>query len=175
MKISATAVVLAALTSATCRPELPLPRPGDDVRRDESPSHPGQHPANHLCAGLDGHDSAARLVYKYVDEAAAPSDSQAIRFTDKNPAHYEEDHFISLELGGNPRDENNLWPEMWGTPGTPLTSRGSFPSSIVGAKAKDQVEKALNTAICDGTMTLQEAQHIISTDWFKYYRDHVLK
>ena len=28
---------------------------------------------------------------------------------------------------------------------------------------------------CHGTMTLQEAQHIIATDWFKYYRDHVLK
>ena len=42
---------------------------------------------------------------------------QAVRFTDKNPAHYEEDHFISLELGGNPGDPKNLWPEMWGTPG----------------------------------------------------------
>jgi hypothetical protein len=33
----------------------------------------------------------------------------------------------------------------------------------------------LNAAVCTGTMTLQEAQHIISTDWFKYYRDHGLK
>jgi hypothetical protein len=37
------------------------------------------------------------------------------------------------------------------------------------------VENALNTAVFTGTMTLQEAQHIISTDWFEYYRDHVLK
>jgi len=100
---------------------------------------------------------------------------QAARFADKNPAHYEEDHFISLELGGNPRDAKNLWPEMWGTPGTPLTSRGPFPPSLVGAKAKDKTETALNTAVCNGTMTLQEAQRIIKTDWFKYYRDHVLK
>ena len=34
---------------------------------------------------------------------------QAVRYTDKNQAHYEEDHFISLELGGNPRDAKNLW------------------------------------------------------------------
>ena len=61
------------------------------------------------------------------------------------------------------------------TPATPLTSRGPFPTSIVGAKAKDRVENALNTAVCSGTMTLQEAQHTIATDWFKYYRDHVLK
>jgi hypothetical protein len=100
---------------------------------------------------------------------------QAVRFTDKNPVHYEEDHFISLELGGNPRDAKNLWPEMWGTPGTPLTSRGPFPASLVGAKAKDKTETALNTAVCNGTLTLQEAQQIIKTDWFKYYRDHVLK
>ena len=100
---------------------------------------------------------------------------QGVRFADKNPAHYEEDHFMSLELGGSPGDAKNLWPEMWGTPGTPLTSRGPFPSSIVGAKAKDQTEKALNTAICNGTMSLQEAQQIIARDWFKYYRDHALK
>jgi len=100
---------------------------------------------------------------------------QAVRFTDKNFAHYEEDHFISLELGGNPRDAKNLWPEMWGTPGTPLTSHGPFPRSLVGAKAKDNTEKALNTAVCNGTITFQEAQHIVATDWFKYYLDHVLK
>lgn len=100
---------------------------------------------------------------------------QAARYTDKNSAHYEEDHFISLELGGHPRDPKNLWPEMWGTPNQPLTHSGPFPPSIVGAKSKDKVEDALKTAVCNGTMTLQEAQRIITTDWFKYYRDHVLK
>ena len=29
-------------------------------------------------------------------------------------------------------------------------------------------------AVCNGTLTLSEAQHIIATDWFQYYRDHVL-
>jgi hypothetical protein len=64
---------------------------------------------------------------------------------------------------------------MWGTPGTPLTSRGPFPSHLVGAKTKDRVKDALHKAVCDGTLTLQEAQQIIVTDWFKYYRDSVLK
>jgi hypothetical protein len=36
--------------------------------------------------------------------------------TDRNPTHYEEDHFISLELGGHPRDPRNLWPERWAPP-----------------------------------------------------------
>jgi hypothetical protein len=94
---------------------------------------------------------------------------------DQTPSHYEEDHFISLELGGHPRDPKNLWPEMWGTPATPLTSRGPFPSHLVGAKSKDAVENALHKEVCAGTLTLDEAQRIIVTDWFKYYRDNVLK
>jgi len=48
------------------------------------------------------------------------------KFTDKTPSHYE-DHFIALELGGHPHDPKNLWPEMWGTPATPLTSKGRSP------------------------------------------------
>jgi hypothetical protein len=65
-------------------------------------------------------------------------------------AHYEEDHFISLELGGHPRDPKNLWPEMWGTPGTPLTERGPFPSHLVGAQTKDHVERALKCSRRNG-------------------------
>lgn len=56
-----------------------------------------------------------------------------------------------------------------------MTARRPFAPSLVSAKAKDQTEKGVNTAVCSGTMMLQGAQHIISTDWFKYYRDHVLK
>src|SRR5947209_7059283 len=32
----------------------------------------------------------------------------APRYNDKDPTHYEEDHFISLELGGNRRDPKHL-------------------------------------------------------------------
>ena len=99
----------------------------------------------------------------------------AMKTKDKTPGHYEEDHFISLELGGHPRDPKNLWPERWGTPANPLTAHGPFPSEIVGAKTKDKVENALHKAVCAGDLTLKEAQAIIATDWFKYYRDYVLK
>ena len=99
----------------------------------------------------------------------------APRYKDKTPSHYEEDHLVSLELGGHPRDPKNLWPEMWGTPGQPLTSKGPFPNHLVGAKAKDAVENQLHKEVCAGTLTLEEAQRIIATDWFEYYRDHVMK
>jgi len=99
----------------------------------------------------------------------------AARYVDKTPSHYEEDHLISLELGGNPRDPKNLWPEMWGTLAQPLTSRGPFPTELVGAKAKDAVENALHREVCTGTLALQAAQAIIATDWFKYYKETILK
>jgi len=99
---------------------------------------------------------------------------QLAHATDKTPAHYEEDRFISLELGGHPRDPRNLWPERCGTPAHPLTSRGPFPSYLVGAKSKDATENALHRELCAGTLALREAQWIIATDWFKYYRERVL-
>jgi hypothetical protein len=95
--------------------------------------------------------------------------------TDRNPSHFEEDHFISLELGGHPHDPRNLWPERWGTPDHPLTAQGPFPSHLVGAKNKDAVENALHREVCAGRMTLREAQWVISQDWFKYFRERVLR
>jgi hypothetical protein len=60
-------------------------------------------------------------------------------------ADYQEDHLISLELGGHPTDPRNLWPE-------PLPR----------AEEVDRVENDLNTAICSGRLTLAEAQRRIS-------------
>jgi len=62
---------------------------------------------------------------------------------------YEEDHLIPLSLGGHPNDPRNLWPEA--------------PPSPNG---KDKVEDELHKKVCSGQMTLQEAQRIISTDWW---------
>ena len=70
-------------------------------------------------------------------------------------ADYEEDHFISLELGGSPTDPRNLWPEPYG------------PKP--GAKEKDVVENYLHRQVCTADMTLVEAQKAITTDWFSIY------
>jgi hypothetical protein len=70
-------------------------------------------------------------------------------------ADYEEDHLIGLELGGDPRDPRNLWPEPYD------------PSP--GAKQKDIVEKYLHNQVCAGAMTLQDAQYAIVTDWYRVY------
>lgn len=67
----------------------------------------------------------------------------------------EVDHLISLELGGS-NDIKNLWPE-------PYEPRP-------GAYEKDKVENYLHRQVCDGAMSLQDAQKQIATDWFSVYQ-----
>ena len=68
---------------------------------------------------------------------------------------YEEDHLISLELGGHPTDARNLWPEPY--------------SPKPGAREKDVVERYLHRQVCQGVLPLSEAQQQIATDWYKVY------
>lgn len=68
---------------------------------------------------------------------------------------YEEDHFIPLELGGDPTDPRNLWPEPY--------------NLHPGAREKDIVENYLHKQVCSGAMTIKKAQHLIVTDWYRLY------
>lgn len=61
---------------------------------------------------------------------------------------HEEDHLISLQLGGSPDDPRNLWPEPGATP-----------------NQKDDIERKLRRAICNRVISLEAAQVKISTDW----------
>jgi hypothetical protein len=79
-------------------------------------------------------------------------------YQDASPKDYEEDHLIPLELGGNPTDERNLWPEPY---------FASIPDG--GAHAKDRVESYLHRQVCSGEISLAGAQHLISSDWYRVY------
>jgi hypothetical protein len=68
---------------------------------------------------------------------------------------YEVDHLISLELGGS-NDIANLWPE-------PADPRPGFHE-------KDKVENYLHDQVCNGSMSLQDAQYKIANDWFTVYK-----
>jgi len=81
-------------------------------------------------------------------------------FNDTNLADYEEDHFLPLELGGNPKDQKNLWPEPYNT---------QVNGQRMGAHEKDRVENLLKKQVCAGTITLKEAQDQIVSDWYKVY------
>jgi hypothetical protein len=78
---------------------------------------------------------------------------------DLNTADYEEDHLISLEIGGSPASELNLWPEPYHTPD--------------GARVKDVIENKLHAMVCAGALTLATAQHAIATNWWSAYLNYV--
>ena len=61
-----------------------------------------------------------------------------------SPSEYEEDHFIPLELGGAPRNPENLWPE---------------PHSQ--SKLSDPLETQLQRKVCKHLMTLKKARATI--------------
>lgn len=77
-----------------------------------------------------------------------------------NPSEYEEDHIISLELGGHPSDPKNLWPQAWG---------GDW-----GAHRKDVLETHLKHQVCKGVITLSEAQGAIANDWIAAYKKYIV-
>jgi len=57
------------------------------------------------------------------------------------PSQYQEDHLVSLELGGHPTDPRNLWPEP-------------YPR----AAEVDRIENELNAKVCSGSLSLAAAQ-----------------
>jgi hypothetical protein len=69
-------------------------------------------------------------------------------YTDTKKIDYEEDHLISLELGGSPTDPKNLWPEPGASP-----------------NPKDKIENLCHEKVCSGQITLSDAQREIATNW----------
>ena len=57
------------------------------------------------------------------------------------PVDYQEDHFVSLELGGAPTDPKNLWPE-----------RRPRADNV------DTIENDLNAKVCSGEISLADGQ-----------------
>jgi len=66
-------------------------------------------------------------------------------------SQYQEDHLISLELGGAPTDPRNLWPEP-------------YPR----AATVDEIENELNAQVCSGALSLAAAQR---KEWDLKHRD----
>jgi len=75
--------------------------------------------------------------------------------TSHTTGQYEVDHLVSLELGGS-NDISNLWPEA--------------ASPKPGFHEKDKVENYLNSQVCSGAISLQQAQVEISTNWLGVYQ-----
>ncbi len=82
-------------------------------------------------------------------------------YRNKRLGSYEEDHLISLQLGGDPRDPHNLWPQAY--------------AGKCGARVKDVIETKLKRLVCarKPPLTLVEAQQMISRDWVGAYSQYV--
>lgn len=83
-----------------------------------------------------------RTVRPPVDYTNALKRTQMRAYREHGPpSAYQEDHLISLELGGAPADSRNLWPEP-------------YPR----AAEVDRIENDLNAKVCSGRLTLRDAQ-----------------
>jgi hypothetical protein len=71
------------------------------------------------------------------------------------PHGCEVDHLISLDLGGANAIEN-LWPQ-------PFDGKWN-------AHVKDRLELRLHKEICDGKITMNQAQEGIRSNWIKAYK-----
>ena len=78
---------------------------------------------------------------------------------DVSTSDYEEDHLISLELGGSPASPLNLWPEPYNVTG--------------GARVKDPVENKLHSLVCSNVLPLAVAQSAIASNWWTAYETYV--
>ena len=76
---------------------------------------------------------------------------------------YEVDHIISLELGGT-NDLDNLFPQPY-----EAYLSVNHVNMRMGAHEKDKVENDLHRKVCQGKMSLHQAQDIIVNDWVTYY------
>jgi hypothetical protein len=82
-------------------------------------------------------------------------------YADTNMRNYEEDHLVSLELGGAPDDPKNLWPQP------------HYVSNGWGSIAKDKLENRMRELVCSRQIGLQQAQHEIATNWINAYQKYI--
>lgn len=103
-----------------------------------------------ICAKpVKGHPSWIELQRPPTSYTSRLRDMQMIQYGMTGPTSgVREDHLISLELGGAPRDPNNL-----------------YPQTVADSLVKDREENSLHAAVCSGSMSLADAQRSIVTDW----------
>ena len=115
-------------------------RPGElaaHPRCAQSRRHASDDRRDDLPPGLDAHDPATGVVHERPEAHRAP----CLRAARSARRAFQEDHLISLELGGHPTDPSNLWPEP-------------YPR----AADVDRIENELNAKVCGGQLSLAEAQ-----------------
>lgn len=99
---------------------------------------------------VSGYSAKIRPTSNYTNRIKLKQ-LQDNKYTIKDRAIYELDHFVPLSIGGHPTDERNLWAEP---------RFGTF-----NAGDKDVVESGVHRDLCKGKLSLIQAQNIFLGDW----------
>ncbi len=158
--------VLLLLTFAGCRNKPP------ENTRSEERSRPARKSAQLEAGSLpDTSVTPGATLDVTKDDICTPGYSKKVRDVPVSvkrqvyaeykieyvPHMYEVDHLISLELGGS-NSIRNLWPESY--------------NLYWNAHVKDALENRLHSLVCDGSLSLNDAQKAISTNWIATYKSH---
>ena len=96
----------------------------------------------------------------------------------KGNIKYENDHHISIEIGGSDNDINNHWPQRYEN--EQKLKAGKLSDDELGAHAKDKVENWFHQRVCktwagtagpDEVLSLADAQRMIATNWVAAYHE----
>jgi len=136
--------------------------PGEpDPVLDARCAQPGRHPGDigsTIC--VSGWTATIRPPSSYTGALKIEQIAQ-YGYTDTSTSDYEEDHLISLELGGAPTDPRNLWPEPYnGQPLRRATDRRAH---------QRRLETKLKNEVCSGAILLATAQAEIGDHWVHAY------
>jgi hypothetical protein len=74
---------------------------------------------------------------------------------------FEEDHLIPLSVGGNPRDQRNVWPEP--------------RFGVWNAEKKISWRDIMHQRVCDGSVSLRAAQDAFRGNWTVAYRHYAIR
>lgn len=77
-------------------------------------------------------------------------------YTNTNANDFGTDYVIPVELGGDPVDPRNMWPQTY------LPTPGRAEKALTDAY--------LNRQVCSGAMPLGEAVSVVRVDWVAVYR-----
>ena len=102
--------------------------------------------------------SAANINNKIVPASLRRQVFQSYGIAGAEPRRYEVDYLITPALGGAD-DIHNLWPQ-------------SLSATVWNARVKDALEDRLREMVCDGTISLAQAQREIATNWIAAYQKY---
>lgn len=89
--------------------------------------------------------------------------TDAIKKKSVPPGHtaqeFELDHLMSIEDGGDPKDERNLWMQTY--------------NDVYGARVKDVLETKLKRMVCAHQLTLDQARAALSPNWLIGFQKYV--